>query len=120
MGERITNARRYLFLRRRDLLPLSQWSDLRGYGKHASLRILRACADRAGAFELSASISHAADVRAGVRHRGSRVDQCGGVKRTGLVRLEFHPGQLGCVDEDENKSRHYRGRASRFDGGLSL
>ena len=39
--------------------------------------------------------------------------------RTGVVRLEFHQGQLGCVVENENKSRHYRCRASRADGGLS-
>src|SRR6266487_3490743 len=39
--------------------------------------------------------------------------------RTGLVRLEFHSGQLGRVVEDENKSRHHRCRPSGFDGGLS-
>src|SRR6266700_5261037 len=115
MAERIINTRRHLFLRRRDLLRLSQWSGLRGYGKHASLRILRARADRAGAFELSASALHAADVRAGVRHRGSRVDQRGRVERTGLVRLELHPRELGCVEKDENKSRHYRCWTSGFD-----
>ena len=39
--------------------------------------------------------------------------------RTGLVRLEFHPGQLGCLEEDENKGRHYRRRPGGFNGGLS-
>src|SRR5213082_68863 len=39
--------------------------------------------------------------------------------RTGLVRLAFHPGQLGCVVEHEKKSRHYRSWSSGFDGGLS-
>ena len=74
--------------------------------------------DRAGVFEFSASISHAAGVCAGIRHGGSRVAQRCRVKRPGLVRLEFYAGKLGCLIIDENKRRHYRCGTGRFDGRL--
>src|SRR5262249_55287964 len=74
-------------------------SGRRGYAEHAPLRILRARADRGGAFEFSASISAAAGSRKGMGDRGSGAPQRRWAMRTGVGRLEFHQGQLGRVEK---------------------
>ena len=96
---RLAVARRDLFLRGCDLLSLGEWCRLRRHGKYAALRIQRVRLDRAGVFEFSASISHAANMGAGIRDSGSSVGQRCRAVRTGLVRLEFHSGALGRVAE---------------------
>src|SRR6202047_1070711 len=102
------NARWILFLRRRRLLHFSKRRGQRGDGEHASLRILCACANRAGTPAFFTAISHAAGVGAGFRRGGSGVGQRCWVKCAGMVCLEFYPGQLGGVANDEDNRYHNR------------
>jgi hypothetical protein len=76
-------------------------------------------ANRAGAFEFFESISRAAALVRAFGTGGSGANRRRRAMRAGVVRLEFHPGTLGRVEEDENKSGHYWSGPGGFNGRLS-